>query len=107
MSDNDNVFKLSRPLHTHKGDVTEITLKEPTAGTFIRAKGDPFKLRFIDGKPDYDFDSAASMAFLCEMTGLDQIVLEALPGCDFIGLRYALVNVIAEGLGADRNPSEA
>jgi hypothetical protein len=47
------------------------------------------------------------MAFLCEMTGLDQIVLEALPGCDFIGLRYALVNVIAEGLGADRNPSEA
>ena len=100
-----NVFKLSRPLKTHKGDVTEITLKEPTAATFLHAKADPFKIRYIEGKSDYTFDSAASMAFLCEMTGFDQIVLEALPACDFFGLRYAMVNVIAEGLGADRNPS--
>jgi hypothetical protein len=102
----ENVFKLSRPLRTHKGDVTEITLKEPTAGTFIRAKRDPYKIRIIDGKPDCDFDPVASMAFLCEMTGLDEIVLGALPAIDFVGLRWMMFHSIANTLGADTNPSQ-
>ena len=105
-NDNDNVFKLSRPLHTHKGDVMEITLKEPTAGTFIRAKADPYKVRFVDDKAEYTFDSAACMAFLTEMTSFDPIVLESLPAADFMGLRWKMVSIIALGVGG-KNPSQA
>lgn len=99
-----NVFKLSRPLHTHKGEVSEIALKEPTAGTFVRAKADPYKVRFYDDKADYTFDSAASLAFMCEMTGLDAIILEGLPAADFMGLRWKMVEVIALGVGGQNPP---
>ena len=102
----DATFKLSRPLQTHKGSLDTLTLKEPTAGTFIRAKADPYKVRFYDEKAEYTFDSAATLAFLVDMTGHDNITLEALSAADFMGLRWKMVEVIALGLGgADKNPS--
>ena len=104
--DNVNVFKLSRPLRTHKGDLSELTLKEPTARSFIRAKRDPYTVKFEDDKATYTFDSAATLAFLVDMTGHDEITLEALPAADFMALRWEMVKVIAMGLGgADKNPS--
>ena len=106
MTDYTNVFKLSRPLHTHKGDVTSLTLKEPTAGTFVRAKADPYKVRFYDDKADYTFDSAATVAFLSDMTELDPIILESLPGADFMALRWKMVEVIALGLRTNGNPPQ-
>jgi len=104
----ETIFKLSRALHTHGGDVTELKLKEPAARTFLRAKADPYRVRFVDDRAEYEFDSAACATFLCDMTGLDQIIIESLPAADFMALRWKMVEVIAMGLGgADKNPSQA
>lgn len=102
-----NTVTLSRSLRTHKGDVNEITLKEPTAATFLRAKADPYRLRFYDDKVEYIFEPVPCMSFLCDMTGFDQIILEALPARDFNELRYAMVRIIRDGLGDVASPTNA
>ncbi|MDR3421971.1 MAG: phage tail assembly protein [Xanthobacteraceae bacterium] len=101
-----NTVTLSRPLKTHRGDVSEITLKEPTAASFLRAKADPYRLRFYDDKVEYIFDPVACMSFLCDMTGFDSLVLEALPAHDFKELCYVMVRVIRDGLGGEKNPPQ-
>ena len=35
MTEHTETFKLSRPLKTHSGEITALTLREPTAGAFI------------------------------------------------------------------------
>ncbi|MGA2494260.1 MAG: phage tail assembly protein [Roseiarcus sp.] len=105
-ADDIRTITLSRPLRTHKGDLSELTLKEPTAGTFFRAKRDPYTVKFEDEKAIYTFDPVACMFFLSEMTGLDQITLEALSAGDFSAMRWRMVGIINRGVGG-KNPSTA
>jgi hypothetical protein len=66
-------FALSRPLKTHSGEVQTLTLKEPTARSFMD-HGEPFTLKpryntagEQDGVTFEYTNNKALMGFLCDM----------------------------------------
>ena len=98
-------FELSRPLRTHKGEVTVLMLKEPTAGSFLRY-GCPFTVKAGEGGAlAYTFDEKATVGFLFDMTGHDSLVLEGLSGADYFKLRYAVPAVMFTAEAGGRNPT--
>ena len=97
-------FELSKPLRTHKGDIPTLTLKEPTARSFVNF-GNPFTVRMTGDNAEFVFDDKATMGFLADATGHDQITLEAISGGDYWRLRQALANVMFAGVGG-KNPTE-
>ena len=96
---------LSKPIKTHSGEVTTITLNEPTARLFFD-HGEPFKVRVISDESgeriDFDFFNSVFKKFLADMTGLDDLVLSSLLAIDFIMLRTRAAHMIM-GL-AGKNP---
>ncbi len=111
-------FKLSRPLKTHNGEITELTLQEPTARAFV-IYGDPFKLKPIkneDGESEgvsfiYD-NNRAFMSFLVDMVvekGVDDLLLSSITARDFHMLRSVATNIILLGVQDANftNPSDA
>jgi hypothetical protein len=106
MSDNTETVTLSRPLKTHGGDVTTITLKEPTARSFFD-HGEPFKIRVISDdsgdRIDFDFYNAVFKKFLADMTGLDDLILSSLRAADFMALRSRAAQMIIGVTG--QNPT--
>ena len=111
-------FTLSRPLKTHNGDLTALTIQEPTARAFV-AYGEPFTLKPVkgdDGEPAgvqfvYD-NNKAFMGFLVDMVaekGVDDLLLQSLSASDFHRLRSLATNIILLGV-QDKNftsPSDA
>lgn len=106
-------FSLSRPLKTHGGDLTALTLQEPTAGAFVDY-GEPFTLKprkGEDGEQDgvtfvYD-NNKAFMRFLVDMIaekGIDEIVLKGMSASDFQRLRGLATNIILLGV-QDQRPT--
>jgi hypothetical protein len=98
MTDNTQTVKLSRPLKTHDGEVSEIKLKEPTARSFFR-HGEPFKVKVLtddkgESLVDFDFNNSVYALFLADMTGLDEIVLSGLRAVDYVGLRARASHMI-------------
>ena len=63
---------LSKALVTHKGEMKELTLKEPSARCFVQ-HGEPFTIRFVDGKLEIDYSKSndSMMKFLADMSGVD------------------------------------
>jgi hypothetical protein len=101
MSDDTQKVTLSRPLKTHGGDVSEITLKEPTARSFF-LHGEAFKVKVLTDENgmslvDFDYNNAVFSKFLTDMTGLDDIVLSSLRASDYMHLRsraaYMIIGV--------------
>jgi hypothetical protein len=110
-------FTLSRPLKTHNGELTALTLQEPTARAFIDY-GDPFTLKRIKneaGEPDVVFvydNNKAFMGFLVDMVvekGVDDLNLNGLTARDFHQLRSLATNIILLGVQDKNftNPSDA
>ena len=98
-------FTLTSTITTHAGKTSVITLNEPKARSFVK-HGEPFKLTISpDGTVVQTFDSANSIKFLSDMSGLDELVLEDLSAKDFMALRVAMSNIILSGAG--ENPTEA
>lgn len=106
-------FSLSRPLKTHSGDLTTLTLQEPTAGAFVDY-GEPFTLTPRKGEGDepdgvtfvYD-NNKAFVRFLVDMIaekGIDDLILRGLTASDFQRLRSVATNIILLGVG-DKNPT--
>lgn len=106
-------FNLSRPLKTHSGELTALTLQEPTAGAFVDY-GEPFTLKprnREDGEQDgvtfvYD-NNKAFMRFLVDMIaekGIDEIVLKGMSASDFQRLRGLATNIILLGV-QDQRPT--
>lgn len=106
-------FNLSRPLKTHSGELTALTLQEPTAGAFVDY-GEPFTLKprkGEDGEQDgitfvYD-NNKAFMRFLVDMIaekGVDEIVLKGMSASDFQRLRGLATNIILLGV-QDQRPT--
>jgi len=59
----DDIFKLSSPIKTHNGEVSEVKLKEPTARSFF-SHGEPFKVKVLsddkgESLVDFDFNNAS------------------------------------------------
>lgn len=111
-------FKLSRPLKTHNGELTELTIQEPTARAFV-TYGEPFTLKPVkgeDGEPAgvsfiYD-NNKAFLGFLVDMVaekGVDDLLLQALSASDFHRLRSLATNIILLGVQAENftSPSDA
>lgn len=106
-------FNLSRSLKTHSGELTALTLQEPTAGAFVDY-GEPFTLKprkGEDGEQDgvtfvYD-NNKAFMRFLVDMIaekGIDEIVLKGMSASDFQRLRGLATNIILLGV-QDQRPT--
>lgn len=92
-------FTLSKPLKTHKGDVSTLTLKEPTARSFVN-HGEPFKVKITgEGNAEFEFFAKPSLGFLCDSTGLDEIVLSAMSGADFWRARQAMAGLMFSVMG--------
>jgi hypothetical protein len=99
-------FTLSRPLKTHSGEITKLTLREPTAGAFIDY-GEPFSLktRFDkEGEPDgfeFVFDNNKALTrFMVDMIEekTDDLVLKGLTASDFRSLRQLAATIIVLGV---------
>lgn len=99
------IFKLSSPLKTHDGEVTELKLKTPRAGLLTK-HDDPFKLQPIkDGDGyEYVFNNRSMMQFASEMTGIDDLILEDMSVSDFWRLRNEIAGIIVKTV-PDKNPS--
>jgi hypothetical protein len=98
-------FKLSSPLKTHDGEVTELKLKTPRAGLLTKYD-DPFKIQPLkDGDGyEYVFNNKSMMQFASEMTGIDDLILEDMSVSDFWKLRSEIARVIVNTV-PDQNPS--
>jgi hypothetical protein len=100
MSDNTTSFTLSNPLRTHDGEVTELSLRQPLARSFIKA-GVPFNTvteNSEDGtqKVEFRFNTKAMFVFLADMSGLDEIILGKIAGSDVMPLFYTVVAMLGE-----------
>lgn len=96
--------QLSKPLHTHKGDIASITLKEPTARQFFQ-HGEAFKVRIInvdDGTQRVQFDDNMQILqkWLIDLVeGVNAIELEDLAPVDLYSLRNALHDMVLGTVG--------
>lgn len=90
---------LSEPLITHKGELKSIELKTPTARSF-RIHGEPFKTNVTGDRIMFEINNENMFGFLADMTGHDQIVLDALPAADYIKLRNEARDLII-GIAGD------
>ena len=98
MTDSTEIVTLSRPVKGHGGEVSEITLKEPTARSFFN-HGEPFKVRVtVDDKGEsdvnFDFFNSVIAKFLVDMSGLDEIVLSSLRAVDYVSVRTRAAHMI-------------
>lgn len=98
-------FTLSRPLKTHDGEVTTLTLQEPTARAFVEY-GEPFKLQSLDdvnsekNRLIFVFDNnRAFMRFLTDMVTpkVDDLILSSISASDFQRLRAVAAPIILAG----------
>ena len=102
-----HTFKLSGPLKTHDGEVTELKLKEPKARLAVKF-ADPFQIRPMKDRDDqleYIFNNEAVSQYASEMSGVDELILAELSVGDFYRLRQEIANIIL-GVVPDKNPSE-
>ena len=95
-----NKFKLSKPIQTHGGEVSELTLREPTARSFMN-HGEPFKVRIITNADDsqhveFDFDNKIMSKFLADMIEekVDDLLLGGLRTSDYLSLRMRGAEII-------------
>jgi len=94
--------KLSRPLETHKGAVTQLELREPKLRCF-REYGEPFKVTATKDGQSIEHDNRVLVKFLAHMSSVDEIILDDLPATDYYAARAALVEML---LGvAGENPT--
>lgn len=94
-------YPLSKPITTHAGVLSELTLKAPTGSAFIK-HGVPFKHLFEtvgdNRRMTIDFDARRMFGFLSDMTGIDVILLEGLDGGDVFNLFYVLVDMLGNSV---------
>lgn len=82
-------FPLSKPLTTHDGEVSELSLRDLTAADIVRAKSPPVKLIAGDQSAEYRYDIIMELA--SAMTGVDDIILGKLTPKDFHRLASRVV----------------
>ena len=103
-------FKLSQPLKTHNGDVTELTIKTPRGRAFVEY-GEPFQLKprlNEEGEAtgvEFVFNNKSMIRFMSDMTGIDDLLLGDIPAPDFFRLRSTAANMIIVEV-PDKNPTE-
>jgi hypothetical protein len=75
---------LSKPLKTHDGEVTSLTLRDFSAIDIVNGRVSPVKIVVNEDKTQtIDIRYDVAMAYLSKLTGVDDILLGALSGADF------------------------
>lgn len=102
---------LSKPLKTHRGEVSALTLKEPTARLFLEY-GEPFKSRVVkdengEQSVEFDYNNKTLGKFLVDMIDeqVDDIILGGIVAADFYALRNRATQLIL-GIVGDKNPTQ-
>ena len=94
------IFKLSKPLNTHSGTVSELTLKYPTARSFIKY-GVPYasvvERTEESTKEEFRFNAKPMFQFVADMSGLDDIVLSSVAAQDVMPLFYTVLGMLSGG----------
>ncbi len=106
------IVKLSRPIEGHKGPISDIRLREPTAGDWV-ACGElarTFVLQAPNGeqKMELQHEPARYMAWMERLSGLDSSVLGRMPMDDMRRVIEALRRLVspdAPGNSATSSPS--
>jgi hypothetical protein len=110
MSNAETIVKLSTPIRTHDGMVSELKLKAPKVTSIVK-HGDPFTIRSVKDSNgehqqyEYVYDNKAVFKFASDMSGIDDILLSDLSVSDFISVRNAIKDIVME-LVPEKNPSE-
>lgn len=105
---NTTTVKLSTPLTTHKGTISEIVLKMPTARSF-RLFGNPYLIHRdpVSQKPMPVIIDEAMLKFLADASGFDELTLDDLPAPDYDALRWTMFNMINGVMGGnEENPQK-
>ncbi len=84
---------LSKPLKTHDGEVSELTLRELTAADIVQAKSPPLKFITQDGEQVAEYRYDVIMQLAVKATGIDDIVLGRLAPKDFHALSSRVVGL--------------
>ncbi len=89
--------QLSRPLTTHRGDVSEIALRKPNFGDFIDL-GQVENLRFSqseDGAKQQEsvIDFERLMRWAVRLSGIDRVILSTLDPIDAYELSKAVIQI--------------
>ncbi len=83
-------FKLSRPITTHRGELSELILKPASARSFIN-HGSPYSVsRDEVVTPDWK----ATFGFVSDMTGVDSLILGDLAAEDVLPLFNTLLGML-------------
>lgn len=97
--------KLSTPITGHSGTFASLTLKVPTARSFI-AHGSPFTVKTGAEGNYIEYSDKAMLKFLADSTGVDEITLEDLAAPDYFAARDRLAGLILMATGtAEKDPS--
>jgi hypothetical protein len=93
----DTTYKLIKPLQTHQGEVNSLTLKYPTARSFMN-HGTPFTV-IREGDEDnprieFKFNTKPMFKFIADMTGLDELTLADIHGTDVMPLFWQVANML-------------
>jgi hypothetical protein len=103
-------FSLSKPFKTHDGELTTLTLRAPTARSFIK-HNEPFKIRWIadasgDRTPEVEYSNSSMVHFLADMIveKVDDLMLGNLSAFDYMRLRGVATDIILGVAGTD-NPT--
>lgn len=83
---------LSRPLKTHKGEITELTLRELDARDIVEARQSPIKIGRVGEEVVHEYRYDVVMKLASMLTGHDEVVLGGLKGGDFHKLTAAVVD---------------
>jgi hypothetical protein len=86
---------LSKPLKTHDGEVTQLTLRDLTASDIVMARVPPVKL-IANSKEDEEhaeFRYDIIMQLASRLTGIDDLILGGLSARDFHAVANAVVKL--------------
>lgn len=87
-----NTVPLSKPLKSHQGEITELTLRELTARDIVEARQSPIKIARVGEEVVHEYRYDVVMKLASMMTGHDEGVLGGLKGGDFHKLTAAVVD---------------
>jgi hypothetical protein len=79
-----NTVLLSKPLKTHDGEVSLLTLRDLDAADIVAMKSSPFQvIRMQSGEVELIVKYDVMMQYLSRLSNLDPILLGKLGGVDF------------------------
>lgn len=94
--DDPHSVRLTRPIDTHQGRISVLTIRPPKAADFMEIGTMPFRQRISEGGTQVDIDFKLAGVWLSRLTGHDQSILGTLESRDFIQAVANLMTIIGD-----------